>query len=183
MMYCLKIFAGFPKGGILISGLEPVPTASGVIVALRSGPPESAGEITNIAFEGNTVVSNEELLPLLKLKIGDNFTSALAAEDYTNILQLYTDRGYLLEVLPEKTPFNYIDGTYVIRLTEYKVGAYNVVFDKAEPKSKEYIVTRYLPKVGSIYNDNELLDGLRRVARLGFLIPLNRQAAPSENLR
>ena len=159
----------------------PVPASSGVIVALRSGPPESAGEITKVSFEGNTVISSEELLPLLKLKIGDNFTSALAAEDYTNILQLYQDKGYFLEVLREKTYFNYIDGTYVIRLTEYKIGGYNVVFDKAEPRSKEYIVTRYLPKIGSIYNDNELLDGLRRVARLGFIVPISRQPGPGEN--
>jgi outer membrane protein insertion porin family len=161
--------------------LEPVPTASGVIVALRSGPPESAGEITNIAFEGNTVISNEDLLSLLTLKVGDNFTSALAAEDYANIIQFYRDRGYFLEVLQDKTYYNYIEGTYVIRLTEYKIGAYNVIFDKTDPKSKDYIVTRYLPEVGSIYNDNQVLDGLRRVARLGFIVPISRQPAPGEN--
>ncbi len=162
--------------------LEPTATQSGVIVTFDSGVPASAGEITTIAFEGNTAVPSDELLPLLTLNIGDNFTSALAAEDYSNIIQYYRDKGYFLEVLRDKNYFNYLEGTYVIRLTEYKIGAYTVVFDKAEPKSKEYIVTRYLPKIGSIYNVNELLDGLRRVARLGFIVPISQQPGPSETL-
>jgi outer membrane protein insertion porin family len=161
--------------------LEPVITNTGVIVALRSGPPESAGAITTIAFEGNTVISNEELLPLLSLKVGDNFTSALAAEDYANIVQLYRDKGYFLEVLPEKNYYNYLEGSYIIRITEYKIGGYTVLFDKENPKSKEYIITRYLPDVGSIYNDNQLLDGLRQVARLGFIVPVSRQPTPGNN--
>jgi outer membrane protein insertion porin family len=177
----LEDIKGLSKGRDTDIFLKPVPTATGVIVAFGSGVPASAGEITTITFEGNMAIPSEELLPLLKLTTGDNFSSALAAEDYANILQYYRDKGYLLEVLPDKTYFNYLDGTYVIRLTEYKIASYNVVFDKPDPKSKDYIVTRYLPKPGSIYNDNEILDGLRRVARLGFIVPLNRQPGPAEN--
>jgi outer membrane protein assembly factor BamA len=65
--------------------LEPLITSTGVRVALRSGPPESAGEITDVQIEGNTVIPTEELLSLLKLGVGDNFTSALASEDFSSI--------------------------------------------------------------------------------------------------
>lgn len=160
--------------------LTPTLTSAGVIVTFDAGVPASAGEITGIVFEGNTVIATEDLLPLLNLHVGDNFTSALAEEDYNAIFQYYRDQGYFLEVLPDKNYFNYNEGIYVIRISEYRIGSYQVIFENPTPKSKAYLVTRYLPKVGSIYNNNALLNGLRSVARLGFLVPTGGQPNPSE---
>ena len=78
--------------------LEPLELASGIRVAFRSGPPASAGEITAVTIEGNTVIPTEELLPLLTLEVGDNFSSALATEDFSEINRLYRERGYLIRV-------------------------------------------------------------------------------------
>jgi outer membrane protein insertion porin family len=158
--------------------LEPLVTGTGVRVALRSGPPEQAGEITNIQIEGNTVIPTEELLPLLGLNVGDNFSAALANEDFSEIGRYYQEQGYFIVNDPERN-FNYLDGTYVIRITEYKIASYEVVFDKENPKTKEYVITRYLPKPGSIYNQLEVRNGLTTVARLGGVVPVSERPLPN----
>jgi outer membrane protein insertion porin family len=158
--------------------LDPLTTSTGIRVALRSGPPASAGEITTVQLEGNTVIPTEELSALLKLAVGDNFTSALASEDFGTIQRYYQEKGYLIVNDPAKN-FNYLDGTYVIRITEYKIASYRVIFDKPEHKTKEYVITRYLPKPDSIYNVNEVRNGLTTVARLGGVVPTSERPLPN----
>ncbi len=157
--------------------LEPLITSTGVRVGFRSGPPDSAGEITEIQIEGNTVIPTEELLLLLGLGVGDNFTSALANEDFRKINELYRERGYLINT-DDPAKFNYLDGTYVIRISEYTITSYSVIFDKENPKTKAYVITRYLPKPGSIYNENEVREGLFTVARLGGVVPVSAPPRP-----
>jgi outer membrane protein insertion porin family len=159
--------------------LEPLELASGIRVAFRSGPPASAGEITGVTIEGNTVIPTEELLPLLSQNVGDNFTSALANEDFSEINRLYRERGYLIRV-DEPNKFNYLsDGTYIIRISEYTTASYRIIFDKENPKTKEYVITRYLPDPGSIYNQEQVRNGLTTVARLGGVVPVS--ATPQPN--
>jgi outer membrane protein insertion porin family len=158
--------------------LDPLTTSTGIRVALRSGPPASAGEITSIQLEGNTVIPSEELSALLKLSVGDNFTSALASEDFGNIQRYYQDRGYFIVNDPTRN-FNYLDGTYVIRITEYKIAGYRVIFDKENPKTKEHVITRYLPKPGAIYNQPAIRNGLTTVARLGGVVPTSERPLPN----
>lgn len=157
---------------------DTLATSTGVRLTFRSGPPDSAGEITEVKIEGNTVIPTEELLPLLKLRAGDNFTSALATEDFGNISRLYQDQGYFIVNNPERN-FNYLDGTYVLRITEYKIDSYRILFDKENPKTKEYVITRYLPKPGTIYNRNEVRNGLTTVARLGGVVPIGELPQPN----
>jgi outer membrane protein insertion porin family len=157
--------------------LEPLETSTGIRVAFRSGAPASAGEITEVKIEGNTVVPTEELSVLLKLSVGDNFTSALATEDFSEINRLYRERGYLINV-NDPAKFNYLDGTYVIRISEYKITNYTVIFEQESHKTKDYVITRYLPKPGSIYNENEVREGLFTVARLGGVVPISAPPRP-----
>jgi outer membrane protein insertion porin family len=158
--------------------LEPLTTSTGVRVAFRSGPPGEAGEITEVKIEGNTVIPTEELTALLKLGVGDNFTSTLANEDFSEIVRVYRERGYGIRV-DDPAKFNYLDGLYVIRIAEYKIASYSVNFDKPDHKTKDYVITRYLPKPGTVYNENEVREGLFTVARLGGVVPVS--APPRAN--
>ncbi|MGL4608505.1 MAG: BamA/OMP85 family outer membrane protein [Trueperaceae bacterium] len=160
--------------------LEPLELASGIRVSFRSGAPASAGAISKITIEGNTAIPTEELLPLLKLKEGDNFTSALANEDFSEINRLYVERGYRIRT-DNPAKFNYLtDGTYIIRIEEYKIAGYRVVFDKEKPKTKEHVITRYLPKPGRLYNEREIGNSLNTVARLGGVVPTGLRPLPNE---
>lgn len=158
-----------------------LPLSGGLVrISLSSTAPDTAGEIRNIAIQGNTVIPTEELLPLLRLTPGDTFTSAVAVEDFFNIARLYRDRGYVIDTSPERSHFSYIDGTYTIQVDELRIADYTVTFDGGAQRTNPTVVTRYLPAPGSVFNENRLLDGLRTVARLGVLEPVTFSLQPTE---
>ena len=146
-------------------------------ITFRTGPPETAGPITAIQIEGNTVVPTEDLLAALSLKEGDTFTSALAAEDFAAIAKLYADRGYVVAASPS---FSYLDGTYVQRVTELKIAGYKVTFEGESHRTKDFVITRNLPAVGSVLNTNDLANGLRTLARGGAIQPLGFPLEPTD---
>lgn len=158
--------------------IESLITRGGEVrVIFRVGPPDTAGPISAVQLEGNTVISSSELTPLLRLSVGDTFTSAIAAEDFRRIAELYRERGYLLAAQPD---FHYLDGVYVQRVTELRIERYEIVFEAPDARTREGVITRYLPPVGGVYNENELLAGLRSVARLGPIQPITRDLRPGD---
>src|SRR5690606_10718350 len=144
--------------------LEAGVTASGQVrVTFRLGAPETAGPVDQIRFEGNTVLDDAQLSEVMKLEVGDTFTSAVAQEDFGLIVRAYQDQGYRVLTQPD---FSYDDGTYIQRVTELKIRDYTVLYDGEVGATKDFVVTRYLPEVGTVLNDDEVLAGLVNVARL-----------------
>ena len=133
--------------------LEAQPVGNGVAVVFTAGPPASAGPIERIDLEGNTVFTDAELEQQLALKVGETFTSALATDDFRRLLEFYAQAGYLLVQEPN---FNFLDGTYSQRLREVKIAGYQVDLQTDTPRTKDRVITRYLPKVGSVYNQPEV---------------------------
>lgn len=153
--------------------LVPLIGASGgVRVTFELGPPETAGEISEIAFEGNTVLSDEVLAELLTLQPGDTFTSTLAEEDFRRIVDAYADAGY---VVATQSDFNWLDGTYLQRIVEYRIGDYALSWRGGEPDTEAFVVLRELPEVGSVLSLRDLDAGLRRVLAGGAVRPVDRQ--------
>ena len=158
--------------------IETLPLSSGdVRVSFRTGPPDTAGPIDAVQIEGNTVIPTETLLETLRLSEGDTFTSALAEEDFASLVQAYADEGYVVATQPD---FNYLDGTYVQRIIELKIAGYRVTFEDEDHSSKDFIITRYLPDVGEVLNQDEFVRSLQNVARQGAVQPLGFNAEPSE---
>ena len=142
---------------------EPQPIGSGVRVVFSAGPPESAGPIERIAIEGNTVFTDAELRLQLQLRPGETFTSALATEDFARLLEFYAQEGYLL--VPEPN-FDFLGGAYVQRLREVKIAGYQVDLQTENPRTKDEVITRYLPDVGSVYNQEEMEQGVAQINQL-----------------
>lgn len=158
-------------------GLDFIPLTTGdVRVSFRSGPPGEAGAISEIVIEGNSVIGTETILQVLQLSMGDNFTSAVANDDFERIFRLYADRGYRIVTT---AAFNYLDGTYIQRITELKIADYQVIFDRETPKSQPYIVSRYLPEPGTVLNENSLRQGIINGLRLSIYEITDVQYAPS----
>jgi outer membrane protein insertion porin family len=145
---------------------ELVTGAGDVRVRFVVGPPDSAGPVEGIEIEGNTVFSDEELEGLLILREGDTFTSELAREDFRRIRERYAREGYFIVDRPD---FNYLDGTYLQRIQEVRIAGYDIVFEDEEARTEETVITRYLPPVGSVYNQPQVRRNLREVARLGVV--------------
>jgi outer membrane protein insertion porin family len=159
-----------------------LPLSAGLVrVTLSATAPDTAGEISDIVIQGNTVIPTEELLPLLRLEPGDTFTSAVAVEDFLDIARFYRDRGYFIDTAPERSHFSYIDGTYTIQIDELRVIDYTVTFEGDVQRTNPTVVTRYLPDAGTVFNENRLLDGLRTIARLGVVEPVTFAIQPTED--
>jgi outer membrane protein insertion porin family len=154
----------------------------GVRVVFSLGAPDTAGPIKAIKFEGNTVLSKQQLEKVLSLKIGDTFTSAVAREDFGAIVQAFSDQGYIIATQPD---FSYDNGTYIQRVTEMKIAGYSIQYEGKPDNTKPFVITRYLPKVGSVANVHQIDNGLRQVYRTGAITPVNRsfqQAAKPDEL-
>lgn len=149
----------------------------GIRVVFHLGAPETAGPIDAIRFEGNTVFSAAELEAMLSLHVGDTFSSAVAREDFDTIARAYSDKGYLLRNEPD---FSYDAGTYIQRVTELKIAGYEVQFQGPPDATKPFVVTRYLPDVGSVINIQQIDNGLLRVYRTGAITPVGRTLKPTD---
>ena len=154
----------------------------GVRVVFSLGAPDTAGPIKAIKIEGNTVLSKQQLEKVLSLKVGDTFTSAVAREDFGAIVKAYNDQGYLVATQPD---FSFDNGTYIQRVTEMKIAGYSIQYQGKPDNTKPFVITRYLPKVGSIANVHQIDNGLRQLYRTGSITPVNRsfqQAAKNDEL-
>ncbi len=157
--------------------LEAGVSATGAVrVTFRLGAPETAGPVQRIEFEGNTVLSDSELREALRTEVGDNFASAVAEEDFRQIVAAYQDEGYRILTNPD---FSYDDGTYIQRVTELVIADYSVVYDGNVGGTDETVITRYLPDPGTVLNDEEIVQGLLAVARLGVVDIVNYGLEPT----
>lgn len=154
-----------------------VSPSGGVRVTFRLGAPETAGAVDDIVIEGNTVLPTADLMKVLKLEVGDTFTSVLAVEDFQSIVRAYQAAGYRVVTRPD---FSYDDGTYVQRITELKTAGYELRYEGEPSSTRESVVTRYLPEVGSVVSDKQIVDGLRQLAALGVVDVINYSLEPVE---
>lgn len=138
-------------------------STGGVRVGFVIGAPATAGPIDEIVFNGNTVLSDEELRELLTLQEGDTFNSIMASEDYERIIQHYQARGYRL--VP-RADFRYQDGVYTQNLVELRIADYLVTYEDVESKTQERVITRYLPEPGTVLNEQRMIERLTKVAEL-----------------
>jgi outer membrane protein insertion porin family len=152
------------------------PTGS-VRVTFVLGAPATAGPIRDVAIEGNTVFSDEEIRAVMLMGVGDTFTSSLAEEDFQRISALYTERG---AVIANRPSFNWLDGTYVQRVSEQRIAGYEITYDGRVGATEPWVVTRYLPRPGGVLNLRQLDEGLRQVARLGVVTPVSRVLLPTD---
>ncbi len=144
-------------------------------VTFRVGAPETAGPVEQIVFEGNTVLTSEQLTRVLTLQEGDTFTSFLAEEDFVSIVRAYQQAGYRVVTQPD---YSYDDGRYVQRVTELMLDGYELQYEGDVGSTQESVVTRYLPDPGTVVNDQHIIEGLRRVASLGVVEILNYALQP-----
>ncbi|MDF1522347.1 MAG: POTRA domain-containing protein [Trueperaceae bacterium] len=158
--------------------IETLAMASGAVrVRFVVGAPDTAGPVERIEIDGNTRIDDEALIATFALREGDTFTSALADEDFRAIRAAYDALGVVIDARPA---YNYLDGTYVQRITEVAIAGYAVVYDGEPGRTEDRVITRYLPEPGELVDLRQIDDGLRALARLGVVTPVNRRLVPTE---
>jgi len=160
--------------------IDTLATATGAVrVRFVVGAPETAGPVREIVIEGNTRVPEAQLLGLLSLTVGDTFSSLLAEEDFRRIRAAYDSIGVVIEGRPA---FEYRAGVYIQRITEMVIAGYDLVYDGETGRTQDRVITRYLPAPGEVVDLRAVDNGLRQVARLGVVTPVNRVLVPTGEL-
>lgn len=122
------------------------------------------GSITSVKLEGNTAFPTEQLLGLLRLKVGDEYNPSLAAEDYQKLLQAYRNGGFDLAGQPD---VRFENGVYDIRLNELKIGGYKI--DPPLTRTDPSVFLREMPRPGTLFSVNAIRQGISSMLRTGLL--------------
>lgn len=151
--------------------------AGDVRVTFELGPPDTAGEISSISIEGNTVLSDEALQERLTLGAGDTFSSSVASEDFRRIVEAYEQAGYLVATEPD---FGWNDGEYIQRVVEYRIAEYTITWRDGVEDAQPFVILREMPEVGQVLSIDAIDEALRNLLRNGATRPVDRRFVPVE---
>lgn len=115
--------------------------------------------VKDVTIDGNTVVSTEELMPLVSSLIGKPQNIDEVNTVISKINDCYASKGYILARVD--TIYDDPDGTINIGLKE---GTINKILIAGNNKTKEYVITRnILTEPGMVYNENQIKEDLVRL--------------------
>ncbi|MCX7925716.1 MAG: BamA/TamA family outer membrane protein [Fimbriimonadales bacterium] len=134
--------------------------------------------IREVRFVGNTVLTPEQLLEVIRNKPGFVFNTNLAESDIRAIRDAYQRAGYI--VLPEGyTAPDYETGVLTITLSELRVGQIKV---EGNAKTRTHVILRELrTKPGDLFNITRWQRDINRLYNTGYfdqIIPEDSLAAP-----
>lgn len=132
--------------------------------------------VTDFTIEGNSVISNDEILSFLMSMEGkpqniDDINNAIQKiQDY------YTSKGYILARID--SIYDDPDGTLNIHINE---GEINKILISGNEKTKNYVIARnILTEAGTIYNENQIREDLVRLYATQTFKDVKRDIEPSE---
>ena len=115
--------------------------------------------VKDVVIDGNTVISTDELMPLVADLIGKPQNIDEVNQAIERINQCYSSKGYILARVD--TIYDDPDGTINIGLKE---GTINKILIAGNKKTKEYVITRnILTEPGMVYNENQIKEDLVRL--------------------
>lgn len=134
--------------------------------------------IREVRFAGNTVLSAEQLLEIVRNKPGFVFNTNFAESDIRAIRDAYQRAGYI--VLPEGyTPPDYENGVLTIALSELRVGDIRV---EGNTKTRTGVILREMrTKPGDLFNTTRFQRDISRLYNTGYfdqIVPEDSLAAP-----
>ena len=134
--------------------------------------------IREVRFTGNTVLSKEQLLEVMRNKPGFVFNTNFAELDIRAIRDAYQRAGYI--VLPEGyTPPDYENGILTIALSELRVGEIRV---EGNTKTRTNVILREMrTKPGDLFNTQRFQRDINRLYNLNYfdqITPEDSLAAP-----
>lgn len=154
--------------------LQAVPELAGNGVLLKIRVQENA-PVTEFAFQGNSVVSNEDLSKLFSDQLGkpQNLTQLSQAID--KVEQLYHEKGFTLARVTDVKDDP--DGSVHLNIDEGVLGNIQVTGNR---KTKDFIIRNAIKlKPGTVYNEKQLTGDLRKLFANGYFQDIRRSLSPS----
>jgi outer membrane protein insertion porin family len=154
--------------------LQVVPEVNGGGVLLKIRVQENA-PVTQFAFQGNNVLSTEEIQNIFKDQLGkpQNLTQLSGAID--KVEQAYHEKGFVLARVTDVKDDP--DGSVSLTINEGKIENIQIVGNK---KTKDFIIKNAIKiKTGAVYNERQLTADLRRLYGNGYFQDIRRSLVPS----
>jgi outer membrane protein insertion porin family len=137
---------------------------------------EENSPITDYTISGNTVVSNDEIIPFMDSLVGKPQNIETINETIDKIQECYKAKGYILARVDSF--YDDPDGTVNIHINE---GEIDRIFISGNNKTKDYIISRnILTEAGTIYNENQIREDLVRLYATQSFKDVRRNIEPSE---
>ncbi len=128
--------------------------------------------ITDIRFEGVSVLTPEDLLRVMKTQPGQVYNNPLLAEDAIAIEQLYRSLGYILAMVLE--PKMTDEGVLTLFMAEGEIEDIRIT---GNTHTKTYAIRRYIrTRPGEAYNDRKVASDVRKLNSLGWFETVRRDA-------
>jgi outer membrane protein insertion porin family len=154
--------------------LQVVPelTSGGVLLKIRV---QENAPITQFGFEGNTVLSTDEIQKSFVDQLGkpQNLGSLSAAID--KVEQTYHERGFVLARVTDVKDDP--DGSVGLKINEGLIDKIEIAGNK---RTKDFIIRNAIrAKAGAVYNEHQLTADLRKLYANGYFQDVKRSLSPS----
>ncbi len=147
-------------------------SSGGVLLKIRV---QENAPVTQFSFQGNQVVSTEEIARAFSDQLGkpQNLNRLSAAID--KVEQVYHQKGYVLARITDVKDDP--DGSISLTINEGTIAKIQVV---GNHKTKDFIIRNAIKlKPGMIYNERALTGSLRKLYANGYFQDIRRSLAPS----
>lgn len=153
--------------------LQAIPEMGGSGVLLKIRVQENA-PVTQFAFQGNTVLSSEELSKLFSDQLGKPQNLTQLSQSIDKIEQAYHEKGYMLARVTDVKDDP--DGSVSIKVDEGSISDIKIVGNK---KTKDFIIRNAIKlKAGEVYNERQLTADLRKLFGNGYFNDIRRSLTP-----
>jgi outer membrane protein insertion porin family len=156
--------------------LQAIPEMGGNGVLLKIRVQENA-PVTQFAFQGNSVISSDDLSKLFADQLGKPQNLTQLSQSIDKVEQAYHERGYMLaRVVDVKDD---PDGSVSIKVDEGTIGDIKIIGNK---KTKDFLIRNAIKlKAGQVYNEKELTADLRQLFGKGYFQDIRRSLTPDPN--
>jgi outer membrane protein insertion porin family len=153
--------------------LQAVPEMGGAGVLLKIRVQENA-PVTQFAFQGNTVLSTEDLSHIFADQLGKPQNLTQLSQSIERIEQAYRDKGFVLARVTDVKDDP--DGSVNVKIDEGSISSVQIVGNK---KTKDFIIRNALKvKSGDVYNERQLTADLRKLFGNGYFNDIRRSLTP-----
>lgn len=133
--------------------------------------------ITDFTVDGNSVISNDEILSFLTPLKGEPQNIADINAAIQKIQEYYGAKGYILARVDSL--YDDPDGTINVHINE---GEINKILISGNEKTKDYVIARnILTEAGTVYNENLIREDLVRLYATQAFKDVKRDIEPSED--
>ena len=140
--------------------LVPYQGGTKIVFIVKENP-----QITDVIFTGNSAIPTQELLSIVKTRIGQVLSFQNIQSDIGTLNDYYQQKGYSFAKVVDVSN-DPVTGVVTYKILEGEIEAVNFV---GNDSTQDYVIRREInTKPGTVFNRLELEKDLRRVFNLGF---------------